>query len=201
MKPIQLVGQDIWQKLKQGAVLSGVARGEVFKTEKKGWLRWVVSVANPINWFRSGKRRHDTVHLIRKKALSLSRNHQGLMTLKLAAAGIIIIKKVDIGGRLVTSAAKVLDQSKVEALCELPNSTKELVEKIPTSRIKRELRTVCFSDILKDDLATAESHDGGTLPADIINSPVQQEIQQRLSSSLKSGLYELSKETETERLY
>ena len=195
MKPADLLGGEAWQRLKQGSVLSGVTGGTTFKTAKTGWLRWIVNVINPHSWVRIRKGNKQVVGLLRQRAVVQCKDER-LVTLKMAAAGLVKINAIAFGGRLVTTPARKFDQAHIETFCDLGDSPERLIEKVsdPDTRIK--LRELFFAEVLSRDIATLEEYPDCKPPIGLSQSPLQEQLSKRLGRSVRDGLYTLASESQ-----
>ncbi|WP_062261626.1 hypothetical protein [Endozoicomonas arenosclerae] len=150
MKPDELLGKDTWSALQAGAELSGVSDRQ-FKTRKSGWLRWLLRIVSPLSWFGSGAGQKSAVKLIHLRVVKQCKDER-LASLKMAAAGMVRIKSVALGGELVTVPSRTLDRKCVTRFLDLKDAPAELIQKIPDLTTRNTLRKLYFPDILASDL-------------------------------------------------
>ncbi|KEQ16423.1 hypothetical protein [Endozoicomonas numazuensis] len=150
MKPDELLGKDTWSALQTGAELSGVSDRQ-FKTRKSGWLIWLLRIVSPVNWFGSGVGRKNVVKLIHLRVVEQCKDER-LASLRMAAAGMVRIKSVALGGELVTAPFRTLDQKCVSRFFDLNNTPAALIQKIPDRTTRNRLRGLYFSELLASDM-------------------------------------------------
>ena len=194
MDPTTLVGPQVWQKLEQGEVLTGAANSQ-FETQRLGWLRKIAKILNPANWLRSRDKSACMVYELKRRSVSVVGN-ENLLSLKMAAAGIVKIKKVGYGGALVTSPKSSVDGRKVKTFCELPDSRRELINTIENPKTRAKLRVSNFESLLTSDRELLESYLDKGLPVDSWNSPRQSAIKKAVGDTIKPALYQLVDEAD-----
>ena len=186
MKPDELLGKDTWSALQTGAELFGVSDRQ-FKTRKSGWLGWLLRIVSPTNWFRSGSGRKNVVKLIHLRVVEQCKDER-LASLKMAAAGMVRIKSVALGGELVTTPTRTLDRQCVARFFDLNNTPAELIQKIPDRATRNTLRKLYFPEVLASDMeklgqiTKAESSD----PETKIRKPLKKLFGDSLYQALES---------------
>lgn len=203
MTPQELVGKNTWQALQQGALLSGTTR-RGFKTQQvRSRLGRLIQMINPLRLFRPERVSAKAITRLHKRAVSQVSGDKvdNLVTLKMAAAGMVDIRAVQ-AGKIIARPAALLSLGHIQNFCELSSSPRQLISRIRDSRTRQALQELYSKELLEEHRGIAEYWIAKDLPPVDHQAPAQSSYLRDVPHSVQECLYDLVEEhTLTDLVY